>query len=157
MIIKVLLGLVLVSATTLTGIKLADKKKIRRNFYNEITTLCCNLKSDLRYRLTTIDIVMESLPNVIKERIKVDADQFISGKTVSIEDKTFSENERRDIADFFNKLGTHDSQGSLNFIDFYYEKFKKITDECEQIYKKTSTFYVKIGALLGALIYIIVI
>lgn len=157
MTLKVIFGLIIIAATTLAGVKLADKKKLRCNFYNEMVGLCCNLKSDLGYSRSTLDKIMEKLPPVIKERISVSAEQFISGKAVLVSDKRFSEEERGDIADFFNRLGTYDAHGSVNFIDYYYEKFKKSAQECEKIYKKTSTFYIKIGALLGALIYIIVI
>ncbi len=157
MTIKVFFGMIIIAATTLAGVKLADKKKLRSNFYNEMVGLCCNLKSDLGYSRSTLDKVMKNLSPVIKERISVSADQFINGKSVYVEDKRFTEDERRDIAEFFNRLGTYDANGSINFIDYYYEKFKKSASECEKIYKKTSTFYIKIGALLGALIYIIVI
>lgn len=157
MTFKTIIGILIVFATTILGFKFGEKKRFKKVVYNDLVNLCITLKSDLGYLNITVDKIISKMPNSLKEIVKLSPQNFIEGQKIKILDKRFSADEQEEIALFFDKLGVLDSKNLIKFIEHYEVKFKNRLSSAESVYKKNSTFCVKIGALLGALIFVIVI
>lgn len=155
--IKIVLGVLLILSTTLIGFKLSERKKFKKNVYEQLLFFCNKLKSEVGYKTNTIDKYVEELPDELKVNLNLSPNSFIDGKPVEITDKRLSNDEKKEIAEFFSELGKYDMEGFVNMIDFYLEKFGKKFNEAEKIYEKSKSFYIKMGALSGTLLYVIII
>ena len=67
------------------------------------------------------------------------------------------EEEKRVICDYFSMLGKGDSQSQKGYFSGEKERLKKFQNETEEICKKYSDLYVKLGFLCGLLILILII
>lgn len=157
MIIKVISGILIVGSTTLIGVKLADKKRFRKNLYFELVEFCHKIKSEVGFNNTTTDKLLLSLSDNTLRVLGICGKDYAVGQNINIEDKRLTIEEREIIADFFNGLGSYGEEGTVNMISHYRDYFSKKYAECDEVYKKTSVFYIKMGALVGALVYLIVV
>lgn len=48
--IKIVLGVLLILSTTLIGFKLSERKKFKKNVYEQLLFFCNKLKSDVGYK-----------------------------------------------------------------------------------------------------------
>lgn len=157
MIIKVISGILIVGSATLIGAKLADKKRFRKSLYFELVEFCHKIKSDIGFNNTTTDKLLSSLCDNTLHVLGICGKDYAVGQNISIEDKRLTIDEKEKIADFFNGLGSYGEEGTVNMISHYRDYFSKKYAECDEIYKKTGAFYIKMGALVGALVYLIVV
>lgn len=155
--IKIILGLILIFSTTLIGVKLAEKKKIKKNLYQELVLLCNKLKSDLCYKNHTLDTYLTELTPELKNTLNLNIENFIGGIPLDVKDKRLSVDEKNEIIEFFSELGKYDREGFMNMIDYYIEKFGKRYSDAENIYEKSKSFYLKMGVLVGTLLFVIII
>lgn len=157
MIIKVFSGILIVGSATLIGVKLADKKRFRKNFYFELVEFCQKIKSDIGFNNTTTDKLLLTLSDSTLQVLGICGKDYAVGQNISVADKRLAIDEKEKIADFFNGLGNYGTEGTVNMISYYRDYFSKKYAECDEVYKKTGLFYIKMGALIGALIYLIVV
>lgn len=156
MILKIFSGLIIVGCSVLAGLKLSDKKKYRRNIYRDLTDFCLDMINELPYSYITLDKLVCNLTPEIKELTKIDG-EFIRGKPIKITDNRLKTDECEEIQMFFNSIGKSDIDGNINLVKHYYKIFRTRYDDCLAVYKKTSVLYMKLGALIGALIFLIII
>lgn len=157
MIYKIVLGLIITALTTLLAIKKSEKYRFRKTVYNELVKFCNLVVNDIYFTSKTVDEFVSKMPDSLKEVTNLKDNDFKEGYALTVSDERFLINERKDIEDFFNLLGLYEREGSVNVINYYKTKFIEKQSECESYYKKTAAFYLKIGALSGALIAVILI
>ncbi len=157
MIYKIVLGLIITALTTLLAIKKSEKYRFRKTVYNELVKFCNLVVNDIYFTSKTVDEFVSKMPDSLKEVTNLKDNDFKEGYALTVSDERFLISERKDIEDFFNLLGLYEREGSVNVINYYKTKFIEKQSECESYYKKTAAFYLKIGALSGALIAVILI
>lgn len=157
MIYKIVLGLIITALTTLLAIKKSEKYRFRKTVYNELVKFCNLVVNDIYFTSKTVDEFVSKMPDSLKEVTNLKDNDFKEGYALTVSDERFLIGERKDIEDFFNLLGLYEREGSVNVINYYKTKFIEKQSECESYYKKTAAFYLKIGALSGALIAVILI
>lgn len=157
MIFKVFAFLTIVTMSTTIGYKVSEKKRFRRNAYREIVSLCVKIKNDVGFTDNYVDRYMDLLPNYLKELLQYNDKKLERGEKIFVKDERFSSDERAEIEDFFNLLGNFDPDGFVNMINYYQKKFENRELSCVEVYKKTSAFYLKLSALIGALVFVIVV
>lgn len=154
---KILCGLLIVTFTTLIGWKFSEKLKFRENVYDNLVKFCNLIIADVYFTSKTIDTFIDEMPERLKDITSLTGEDFRLGAKVSIIDKRFTKEESFDIENFFNFLGKNERDGTVKMLNYYKERFSEKHDECKVKYKKSSAFYLKISALLGALIFVILL
>lgn len=157
MIFKVFAFLTIVSMSTTIGYKITEKKRFRRNVYSEIVSFCENIKTDVGFTDNYIDRYIDSLPFYMKALLNYNEKKLERGERIIVKDVRFSTEEQSEIEDFFNRLGNFAPEGFVNMINHYQKKFESRELSCVEVYKKTSVFYLKISALIGVLVFVIVV
>lgn len=157
MIYKIVLGLIITALTTLLAIKKSEKYRFRKIVYRDLVNFCNLMVNDIYFTSKTVDEFILKMPDSLKEVTDLKDKDFKEGCPLRVLDERFSASERKDIEDFYNALGLYEREGSVNMINYYKTKFMEKQSECESYYKKTAAFYLKIGALSGALIAVILI
>ena len=76
---------------------------------------------------------------------------------VDLRSKNLKTDELNDISGFFNTLGSIDAKGQSELLNYYAEVFKSRYLSAETVYQKYAKIYVKLGALAGVLIFIILV
>lgn len=157
MIYKIVLGLIIIASTTILAVKKSEKYRFRKTVYRELVNFCNLVVNDIYFTSKTVDEFIAKMPNNLKEATDLKDQDFKEGHALTVSDERFSLSERKDIEDFFNSLGLYEREGCVNMINYYKTKFMEKQSDCESYYKKTAAFYLKIGALSGALIAVILI
>lgn len=157
MTVKIVLGIALVFTATVAGYKLADKKRYKRYIYEQLVAFCNKIKFDVAYNGATVDKYVDELPDAVKKTFSLSSESFLSGSKADIRDKRFTFEEKTEIEEFFAELGKYDTESFLKMMEFYTEKFVRKFDFADSDYKKCKSFYIKIGALFGTLLFVIIV
>ncbi len=155
MTLKVIAFALITSMSVIAGYKLSEKKKFRTYFYAELVKFCLKLKNEIGFINETVDTYLVSLPHTIKNVLFANSDKTQSVTEIRILDKRFTAEERTEIENFFNKICSYDPIGFINVINFYLRKFEEKERTCLENYKKNHMLYIKISALIGALIFVL--
>lgn len=151
---KILCGLLIITFTTLIGWKFTEKLKFREIVYDSLVKFCNSIIADVYFTSQTVDRFIDEMSECLKDITSLTGKDFRLGVNVSLTDKRFTQEESLDIENFFNFLGKNERDGTLKMLNYYKERFSEKHDECKVKYKKSSAFYLKISALLGALIFV---
>ena len=67
MILNLVLGGVLVVISTLIGVKLGEKYKLRRDIYCELAEFCERINTNIQFKKDTVDKLKSAMPNNVKK------------------------------------------------------------------------------------------
>lgn len=155
MTIKVIAFVLITSMSVIAGYKFSEKKKFRAYFYAELVKFCLKLKNEIGFINETVENYLVNLPNQVKNVLFANFHETQSVTEIKIVDKRFTANERTEIENFFSKLCSYDPIGFTNVTNFYLRKFEEKERTCLENYKKNHALYIKISALIGALIFVL--
>ena len=157
MTIKIVLCCILIALSTAVGVKISEKYKIRRDIYSSLVDYCTSISANIKYKKDTVDKLIENLPLTLKRHFNVGLSSSFSDKNCKIKCKYLKENELLEVSNFFTSLGSIDTEGQLKLLNYYKEIFKERQVLAESVFQKYSKISVKLGALTGVLIFIIII
>ncbi len=157
MIIKMLLGLTIIISSGLIGYKLSGKIKQKRDVYSAIIGLITGLISQIEFSRITVDRVIDSMPKVLSRILYEPLERLKRGEEVKINLREYSLEENQLFERFFNDLGRFDVDGQIEMLNYYKTAFCEEYNKLQILYAKSSKMYIKLGALAGVLIFVIII
>lgn len=154
---KIFFGVLAVCLCVAASYKMADKYTERRKFYESFGDFNKKLKNEVYFTRKTIISVLEENSNKNDFFYKSVNEYYHNNKQRVRNVKIFSEEE----TDFFNKyleiLGVSDGASQIKHIEatenYISDKFSQAVDN----EKKYKSLYVKLGFLLGLLIFVLII
>lgn len=138
--------ILLVTATTLSGIISTYKLKKRVVVAGDLITVCEFCLIEMRYSVPTQQELFRILENCDCIR---DLNFFEENGRIFISSYFADDEEKEMINQFQETLGTTDIQGQLSFLEYFKSKSVKLLSEKEEKYKKFSKLYIAFGALGG--------
>ena len=157
MSVNLILCAILVGLTTVIGVKFSEKFKLRRDIYYELLNYCTLVNTNIGFKKDTVDKLMDKLPHTLKRCFGAELNKISRSQMVDLRSKNLKTDELNDISGFFNTLGSIDAKGQSELLNYYAEVFKSRYLSAETVYQKYAKIYVKLGALAGVLIFIILV
>ena len=151
---KVFLGIIILCLSTLFSNVLAGKFSFRKEFYNDFYNFNNMLKQEISYRQTT-------LVSLIKENNLTDfycvLRKYIESNEFEFDKTYLKKDEVEYFYNYLKILGTGDKNSQIEFLDKtninILEKQKQSADD----EKKYKVLYVKLGFLIGLILFVLVL
>ncbi len=151
---KIILMLIIVCGSTYIGSEIKRNLLVKKNIYNQIILLISNYKREIAFLKTDIHKILQNCVEESSPLKPIINEYFNCGK---ISCTYLNDFEKKEICEFFSKLGKQDIDGELNNLEFYNNLFNEKLKIHTEKNKKYGTFSVKMSALLGGLICILLI
>lgn len=151
---KFSLLLIVFSCVVYFGYQIKEKLKSKKIFYEELIAFCEDYKREIGFLKCELKSIVDRCTKndgLINEVLI----GFIENKECKID--FLKEEEVAEIKSFLLSLGKQDIDGEINNVDFYEGKFKTKLGEHVQRFDKFGGFSIKMSALLGLLICVILI
>lgn len=154
---KIFFGVLSVFLCVAVAYKMSDKYIERRKFYESFNDFNKKLKNEVYFTRKTIVSVLEENQNKNDFFYKSVREYYHNNKKRIRNIKVFSEEE----SDFFNKyldvLGVSDGISQINHIEAAENYISEKLNQSIENEKKYRSLYIKLGFLLGLLIFILII
>lgn len=164
--LKILLLLTIFVCCLLIGLGINNYYKKRKNFYCDLSNFCENCKVHISYANTKLGQIVEKMINEMGRDFGELLENFEKYTKNQIEKEEFfyrnklnflNPSERKDVLDFFLKLGEFDKNEELEKIESSKINFDERKTKTSSDYKKFSSFYLKLFVIIGLAIVIIFI
>ena len=163
--VKFLLGIAIVGFTSLCGYFLSNKFRQRKVFFQQFKTFNQHFLNELAYYKRPLDVFISThaykgeFHNFLVEflhHLKGDSlNVFLSLE--DIEYKFLNKDEKDFIRDYFITLGKGDGESQKAYFSASKDNLNKICQQTDEICKKYSDLYIKLGFLFGLLLLILIL
>ena len=148
------IGVIIIIISTLFGYILSEKFAYRKNFYKNFFEFNKNLKSEVSFTKASILSIIDNKDS--NDFIEI-AKEYISLNEIKSQYKHIKQSEIDFIKSYLSSIFDVDDKTLLKNIDYYTVKINEIYNVAIYEDKKYRTLYVKIGFLLGLLVFVILI
>ena len=156
MIVKIVLCVLLVGATTLIGFKYSEKYRYAENVFNRLNAFNMRFKAEVALLSVTVrdavTALSRELPNVL-----AGSDAIFKGSDFSCGDKRLCDEDRTLISDYINSLGISDGENQRKLLETYGELFFARSLEIRQKSREFSKLGLKLGFSAGLIAVVILI
>ena len=156
MIIKIILSLFLVSATTLLGYRYADIYRYRKKVLSAICFGAEKLSASVGVLNVTVDSFIKELALQLND-VFSGFEGFLKGERFVCADKKLTAEQKSAIENFINSLGFYDGQNQREIIKANAKQLYGLRDEASVKLKELSLLAVKLGFSAGLMIVVIII
>ena len=135
--IKILILLAIIGATTSIGVLMSADKKKRAAVFGELYEFNERMLINLKYgkvRLSGIVCDFKYMPEII------------AGKSV------LGGSDGQFLKDYVKNIGSSDSSSQIDYLNERKNSIRKLKEESAENYKKYSALYIKIALMIGILI-----
>lgn len=154
--IKVFCGLTIFCLSTLIGLKLSQRERERMDIFNALYMLCDSLYQDVYFKVSVVE-KLKNLEYPLSRVLDGASENLIKGEKFSCKEKLLTRSQNKIISDFINQLGLYDEEGSLNNLKTYKGSFSAMYEEQLKVWDKAKKTYVRLGAFVGAIVFIIMV
>lgn len=157
---KILLGCIVVIICTFTGVKLAEKYKLRRLFYSEFIKFNRLFYDEVSFTKKTLPKIIDSFEktNNFGRFINDYFNELTSEVSMNYKYLWFlSNDEQRELFNYFSTIGKTDANSQIELIKAFDDKLKNTFTRVETEERKYKTLYTKMGFLTGILILVLII
>ena len=151
---KIFLLIIVLCCVAYIGWQIKTSLKKKKVFYEDLVNFCEDYKREVTFLKCGLDTIIDKCTKHDSAINKV-LTQYLKNGTCEIND--LRHEDVNDIKVFLAGLGKQDVDGEVNNIEFHKSKFVAKLHEHEKIYDKYGSFSVKMSALVGVLICIILI
>lgn len=153
---KIFLLLVIAVMIVYVGIQVGTYYRRRAKILNEILHFCNIFENDLKFNKNCVpQIVKENIPKFDKEFAKILEAYFL--KNSGYDCRYLKKTEQDLLERFFKSLGKSDEEGEIRNLNNYRTELMKVREDGQAECKKYSGFAVKMGVIIGALVFVIFI
>ncbi len=153
---KIFFGISSIALCVFFAYKFSNKYTIRKNFYNSFCEFNKKLKDEVAFSQTSIIKLIKSFSEQ-KQFYAYIQKYFLENIKPSLDGKIFSNDERDYFVNYLSGIGNLDRDtqisGLVNADKYLSEKVSLALEE----EKKYKSLYIKLGFLLGLLIFVIIL
>ena len=152
---KILLGLIAIIISTYVGYIASSKHVKKKKFYDSFNEFNKRLINEVAFSQKSLIDILNEFDNqsdfyLIFSRFFYKQKFELNMNYLSNDDKIF-------IKTYLSNIGASDKKTQLNFLNEISVQIKKNYDITCENYKKYKTVYIKIGILIGLIIFIILL
>ena len=151
---KIILGILIVSLSTFLGYLISQKYTDRLKFYEDYIKFNDALISGITFTSkTVIDLIDKENKRYFNSELK---EYFLGEK--SIENGNFlQKSEKEYLKNYLSQIGNKNKQMQLEYVNIVKIDLNKEREKAKIELKKYKTLYVKLGFLIGIMIFILLI
>lgn len=154
---KIFLGILVIIFSTFIGYILSKKYTKLKNFY-------CNFDNFNKMLKTEIAFSQKTLKEIIDEKYSINNDFLYSFKLYLENKENFclninylSSDEKAFLLEYFENIGKTEKGSQLEFLKKAEERLSTFYKNAIELDKKYKTLYIKLGFLIGLIIFILII
>ena len=154
---KIFLGILVILFSTFIGYILSKKYTKLKNFY-------CNFDNFNKMLKTEIAFSQKTLKEIIDEKYSINNDFLFSFKLYLENKENFclninylSSDEKAFLLEYFENIGKTEKGSQLEFLKKAEERLSTFYKNAIELDKKYKTLYIKLGFLIGLIIFILII
>ena len=150
---KILFGVIILALSTFVGYLFSDKYAKRKIFYNSFFDFNNKLKTEITFgQSSVLDIISKSKnDDVFYGYIK----NYYNNSNV--ENKFLSEEENSFVTNYLSGIGNSDKNTQLDFINKNEGYLTEKKDKSDTENKKYKSLFIKLGLLIGLIMFVIII
>lgn len=152
---KIVLGLILLAFSTLIGFLLGGKYSDKLQFYQDFCEFNDRLKLEISFKQTTLLKILENEKR--RSDFYLAIKDYIIFKEKKFDKKYIDAHEKEFFLSYLSNIGTSDKNSELKYLEnatnIIYAEHNKIKIE----EKKYRTLYIKLGFLIGLMLFILVL
>lgn len=156
MIFKIACGIILVLSFSLVGIKMTEKKKFTKEFFEKLRSFNLELCADVGLYYSPLSEMLSDF-NCETDGVIDGFKVIFCGEKYVCKDKRLNERQRDFVSEYVNSLGRFDEKGQIRYqdkTDIRIEDF--LRSSCEE-YKKYSALAFKLAFCLGLTVFIVIV
>ena len=154
---KIFLGILVIIFSTFIGYILSKKYTKLKSFY-------CNFDNFNKMLKTEIAFSQKTLKEIIDEKYSINND-FLNNFKLYLENKEnfclninyLSSDEKAFLLEYFENIGKTEKGSQLEFLKKAEERLSTFYKNAIELDKKYKTLYIKLGFLIGLIIFILII
>lgn len=152
---KLILGLVVVIISTTLGYTFSTKYKLKRLYYTSFYNFNKLLKNEVSFTKKTIIEIIDNIKesNIFYDNLK----NIFNIKNYKLENKNLNNDEIIFLYDYVERIGQTDPKTELDYLSSIELVLKENMDEAISIEKKYKPLCIKMGFLLGLIIFILIV
>ena len=145
----------IILSTTLTGVALARKARLKELICAELYGLCGRLGDSIRFTQAPIKPLLSGLISSDFRHLGFITPDMVEARCNP--KSCLSDSENKAIGEFLFSLGKTNTESQLNLILAFGENIKKSKEAYAELYRKNSKIYITFGIFSGILISLIII
>lgn len=154
---KIFVGILLCIISTFIGYYFSKKYSVRRKFFQDFVDFNSAIKKEISFSKNTLISFIKSFENANDLFYKNLIDVIVNKKNVSLEKNIFTKQENQYLTSYLNFIGTSDTNSQLNFLNKTEKELDGFLEESMAEEKKCKPLYIKIGFLIGLIMFIAVL
>ena len=151
---RVFLGILLVCLSTLISYVLTNKFSLKRQFYDDFYNFNTTLKQEISFRQTTL---ISLLKNGGTTDFYLLLTEFIENNKANQNIKYLSNDEIESFYNYAKTLGAGDKDSQIEFLNEIGKSLLDKQKKCTQDEKNYKVLYIKLGFLLGLILFVLVL
>lgn len=153
---NIVCGIIAIALSTFVGYYLSSKWTDKKEFYSDFLAFHSNALKEIEFSKKTL-IEISSKFSEEKDFGKVLKSKLTTPNELNFKPKYLTEDEIKYLEDYFSALGKGDERSEANFLKGETEAISNKASEATLNEKKYKKLYLKIGFLLGLMIFIVLI
>ena len=156
MILKIACGIILVLSFSLVGIKMTEKKKFIKDFFEKLRSFNLELCADVGLYWSPLKEKLTGF-NALSDGAIDGFEVIFNGEKFICKDKRLNKRQRDFVSDYINSLGRFDEKGQIGYhnkTDITIEEFLRSSGE---VYIKYSALSFKLSFCLGVIVFIVIV
>lgn len=157
MILKIVAGVFVVAICSLVGVKIAEKKKVKRDIFSEFIVFCNNFICNVSLFEKSVLEQIDEADGELKKTLFGAKESLKNGEKFYCVDDRLNANEKEIVENVINSLGKGDVESQKITIEMYVERLKSIYLSQKEDYQKFSQLYLKLGFSCGLIIMVLIV
>lgn len=152
---NIVLGLIVLVACVGVGYACANKYVVRKEFFNDFFEFNKTLKNEISFSMKKLDEIICKNDN--KRSFYKCLIEYLNTKELELGQAYLTIAEKEFLVNYFDSIGKSDRETQINFLNGVTVEIKDRLDVASADEKKYKTLYLKMGFLIGLLIFIILL
>lgn len=152
---KIFIGILLLTLSTIIGYTFSQKYKKRQDFFNDFEKFNKNLLNEVGFRQKPLRLVLSSVKN--ENDFYILTEKYLSNEKSNFNLNYLKKEEIDLYNNFLLEIGVGDVETQTKILKSYESKLFDIAKSTAEEYKKYHTLYIKIGFLIGLILFIMLI
>ena len=152
---KIILGIIVVIFSTCLGYIFSTKYKLKSIYYTSFYNFNKLLKNEVSFTKKTIIEIIDSIKesNIFYDNLK----NIFKIKNYKIENKSLNNDEIEFLHSYIDRIGQTEAKTELDYLSSIELVLKEKMDEVVAIEKKYKPLCIKMGFLLGLIIFVLIV
>lgn len=150
---NVFLGIASIIICSYMGVIFSDKFTARNCFYNDFMNFNTKMKSVTSFSHQSISEIVNELDDSDFKKCVVS----LFGETEYCKLRYLSSEEQDFVKEYLNFIGKSDSVTQLSYLNSVESEIKSLSKKASEEYKKYRNLYIKLGFLVGLIIFVVLL